>query len=104
MKIVEYGLGKKSIFRRDPTIDVITSQMEEGLAVRFKDEELRQAGKSFVNSLVVKLMGNRGFNRMASKMVLRDLWKPEEGMKFYEVEFNVMIVSFIRESDRDRVL
>lgn len=90
--------------RNDFAVDDLTTQMEEGLAVKFTDDELEEAGKAIENSLVVKIMGNRSYNRAAFKKVLRDLWQPAEGLKFTEVGGNVLLATFPQESDRDRFL
>lgn len=90
--------------KKDTELELITTQIEEGLAVRFTEDELQQAGKEFENALVVKIIGNRGYNRSAFKTVLRELWNPTEGLKFTEVEGNIQIAIFNNASDRDKVL
>lgn len=82
----------------------ITYQMKEGLVVKFTEEELNDARKEFSNALVVKLVGNRGFNRAAFKTVLRQIWNPGDGLTFKEVEGNVLIAKFKNEVDRDKAL
>lgn len=85
-------------------MEEITSQMEEGLALEFTTDELLEAGKEFRNVLVVKLVGNRGFNRAAFKSVLRQIWNPVDDLNFTEVEGNVLIAKFNNEADRDIAL
>lgn len=41
----------------------LTSQMEEGLAVKFSEDELQVAVKDFDNTLVVKLVGGAQFQQ-----------------------------------------
>lgn len=72
--------------------------------VKFSEEELHEARKDFANSLVVKIVGSRGYNQTTFKTVLRDLWNPSSGMKFTEIEGNIMITQFNSVSDRDKVL
>lgn len=78
--------------------------MDDGLAVKFLEKELKQANKAFENALVVKVVGNKIINRVAFKTILRELWQPVEGLKFTEVERSVFIVTFQDEIDRDRIL
>lgn len=88
---------------KDP-VDELATQMDEGLAVKFTEEELRQAKKDFENSLVLKLTGGRGFNRTAFKTVLRELWCPTGDLSFTEIEGNVLIAKFTLRSDLQKVL
>lgn len=78
--------------------------MEEGLAVKFREDELKEAVKPFENSLLVKIVVNRGSNRATFKKVLMELWNPVNSLKFTELKGNVLIATFAQESDRDRVL
>lgn len=71
------------------SIEEIANQMDEGLAVKFSEEDLKVAGKDYETSLLIKLVGNRTYNSTAFKTVLRDLWNPIHGLKFTEVEGNV---------------
>lgn len=90
--------------RNKVTMETLSTQMAEGLAVRFSEEELQRAGEEFTNSLAVKLIGNRGFNRTTFKTVLRELWKPTGSLKFTEIEGNILIAKFYNASDRDKVI
>lgn len=89
---------------QDSQLEIITNQIDEGLAVRFTEEEVYEAGKDFLQSLVIRLVGNRGYNKAALKSVLKELWKPKYGLKFTEVEGNILIAKFADESDLENVL
>lgn len=77
---------RRTTARHDLEVEALTSQVEEGLAVKFTAQELQDAGKEFVNSIMVKIVGNRGYNRAAFKTVLWELWKPTAGLKFTELK------------------
>lgn len=85
-------------------MEEIVHQIEEGLAIKFTEKEIDEAGQEFRNALVVKLVGNRGFNRAAFRILLRQIWNPEEGLNLMEVKGNVLIVKFNSETDRDKAL
>lgn len=85
-------------------MDDITNQREEGHAIGFTKEELNEAGKEFENSLVVKMVGNRGYNKTTLKTARRELWKPKNGLKFMEIEGNILIAKFNEESDMFQVI
>lgn len=48
------------------------TKQTEGIAVKFTEEEVREAGSEFENSLVIKLLGGRGYNRGAFKTVVKE--------------------------------
>lgn len=88
----------------ESTVEEIINQMDEGLAVKFSEEDLKEAGKEYETSLLIKLVGTRTYNRTAFKTVLRELWNPVHGLKFTAVEGNVLIEEFNHEADRNKVL
>lgn len=86
-------------------MEEITNQLEEGLSVKFTEEELHEVGKDFKFAAVIKLVVNRGFNRAALKTVLIEIWKSvDDGVSFTEVEGNVLIARFNNEVDRNKAL
>lgn len=89
---------------RGNEMESLINQMDEGLAVKFTEEELREAGKNFEKTLAVKLIGDRLYNRAAFKSVIRELWNPGTGLSFTEVEGDVFLVKFRELVDMERVL
>lgn len=85
-------------------VEKLSMHLEMGLAVSFTEEELLEARKDLENSLVVKLVGGRNFNRSSFKTILKKLWCPEGGLNFSEVEGNILIAKFARKEDMEKVM
>lgn len=62
------------------------------------------AGKHFENTLLIRRVGGRSFNKTAAKTVLRELWTFTAGVKFTETEGNILLAKFHNKTDMGKVL
>lgn len=96
-------MGEKGI-RVTEMVSALSEKLQEDVYLKFSAEELSQAEKEFEGTLVVKMFGGRKMKQNVFFPTFTRLWGQKGAVSFSEVDDGILVASFTKEKDKERVL
>lgn len=88
----------------DDAVKALSEKLQDDVYLEFSEEELKLARKDFEGTVVLKMYGGRRMKRNLFIPTFKRLWGQKGLVTFSEVEDDILLATFEKEEDKERVL